>query len=135
MDDKNNNTEGRLFTQDEVSRIVQDRLAREKVKRSESETQREEELAKREAKISCMEYVYSKGYSKDILELLDVSDVETFKEKADKLNAMLSNLQAEDNTTPGGTGSPGNFSRNLSLPREESEDSKIRREMGLKKEP
>lgn len=135
MEVKNSNTEGRLFTQEEVSRIVQDRLAREKGKRSEGETQREAELAKREAKISCMEYVYSMGYSKDIIDLLDVSDVEAFKEKADKLNAMLSGPQAAESTGPEGTGSFGNFGRDHSLPKEESEDSKIRREMGLKKEP
>lgn len=135
MSEIKNNEEGRLFTQEEVSRIVQDRLAREKGKRSEGETQREAELAKREAKVSCMEYVYSKGYNKDILELLDVSDFEAFKEKADKLDAMLTSEKSKETTVQGGTGSSGNFRRDHFLPKEETEDSKIRREMGLKKEP
>ena len=65
----------RTFTQDEVNRIVQDRLARE----------REKALEAREARLDCREYLDSKGYPAALLVVLDSSDTAKFKVAADKL--------------------------------------------------
>lgn len=107
----------KTFTQEDVNRIVQDRLAEEK-RRTDAEIQ------KRDAKIACMEYALEKGYSKDVADLIGSDDVETFKEKAERLSAMMEK-------DAGGTGSTGNFARNRKPPEEETEEMKIRRAMGI----
>ncbi len=49
---------GRTFTQEEVNRIVADRLAREKAKAEPSPAdEREQALKAREAKLDCREYL------------------------------------------------------------------------------
>lgn len=108
----------KTFTQEDVNRIVQDRLAEEK-RRADTEIQ------KRDAKIACMEYALEKGYSKDVADLIGSDDVETFKEKAERLSAMM------EKDAGGGTGSSGNFARNRKPPEEETEEMKIRRAMGI----
>ena len=82
----------RTFTQDEVNRIVQDRLARERdkltgqTKKDEREKdEREKALEAREARLDCREYLDSKGYPAALLEVLDSSDTAKFKAAADKL--------------------------------------------------
>ena len=115
---------GKTFTQEDVNRIVQERLAREKEKPADGNLEaREKDLSRREARLSCVEYVTEKGYDKDLVDLLDVSDFEKFKEKADTLAAKMNVSR--------GTGSAGNFRRTHDL-YEETEENKIRKGMGLK---
>ena len=80
---------GRLFTQDEVNRIVSDRLAQERTrnerKAEPQEDEREKALKAREARMDCREYIASKKYPDALLEVLDISDAEKFKATADKL--------------------------------------------------
>ena len=54
---------GRTFTQDDVNRIVSERLAheREKLQASARDTEREKALAAREARLDCREYLDTKG--------------------------------------------------------------------------
>ena len=77
----------RTFTQDEVNRIVQDRLARERDKLTgqTKKDEREKALEAREARLDCREYLDSKGYPAALLEVLDSSDTAKFKAAADKL--------------------------------------------------
>lgn len=87
----------KLFTQAEVDEIIKKRLARGKIddddlkERSASLEEREKQLAdlqstmaKREAQIDCKAYLQEQGYPLDLAEILDTSDVEAFKAKADK---------------------------------------------------
>ena len=100
----------RLFTQEEVNEIIRKRLERNKdvdiAKADQIATalqdleQREAQLnelqkqvTKRENIVDCKEYLSSKGYSADLIDVLDTSDVEQFKEKADK-TVMISNKNA-----------------------------------------
>ena len=88
----------KLFTQEQVNEIVKKRLA--KVKQGEAEppedyvaksvklTEKETELTAKENRLSCHEYVIEKGYPKELLNTLDTSDVEKFKERADMLNGI-----------------------------------------------
>lgn len=80
----------RTFTQEEVNRIVADRLARERAKTGPSPAdEREQALKAREAKLDCREYLDSVKLPAELLELLDSSDVERFKQAAGRLTAVF----------------------------------------------
>ena len=89
--DNGNQGSERMFTQAEVDRIVKDRLARAKAtpkEPTEAET-RERELTARESRLSCREYLIDKGYPADLLDVIDTSDIEGFKTKADTVSGLL----------------------------------------------
>lgn len=110
----NNNPEekqGKLFTQDEVNAIIKTRLERVKVdqaalddiaEREQQLEQKQAELAKRETAIDCRTYLQDKGYSIDLIDILDTSDIETFKAKADK----IAGLMQKSNIAPLGSSEP-----------------------------
>ena len=78
---------GRTFTQDDVNRIVSERLAheREKLQTSARDTEREKALAAREARLDCREYLDAQGYPAALLDVLDSSDTDKFKTAVEKL--------------------------------------------------
>lgn len=82
---------GKMFTQDEVNKIVSDRLARDREKRSaqQQEDAKESALKARESRLDCREYLSEKKYPAELLDVLDTSDVEKFKAAADKIQAMF----------------------------------------------
>ena len=88
--DNGNQSGGKMFTQEEVNRIVSDRLARDREKRTEQQQDdtREQALKAREAKLDCREYLTEKKYPAELLDVLDTSDVEKFKAAADKLQSI-----------------------------------------------
>lgn len=78
----------KLFTQEEVNAIVSNRLKQQE-KRAESEEEkalqaRTAELDARDKKLSCKEYLMGKGYPMEMLEIIDTTDIDSFKEKVDK---------------------------------------------------
>lgn len=86
----------KMFTQDEVNRIVSDRLARERAKADpvpdERETalrEREKAVEAREARYKCEDYLsemkVDEKYRADILSAIDTSDFDKFKAAADIL--------------------------------------------------
>ena len=88
----------RTFTQDEVNRIVQERLTRDRAKRDKDNgiedmlndtNDREVSLSARESKVKCHELILEKGYSKDLLEILDTSNFEKFQEQAENIEKMI----------------------------------------------
>ena len=108
----------KLFTKDEVKEIVQKRLARNKIgndelqEREASLAERENELkklqdqmSKRESQIDCKEYLQEQGYPLDYLDILDTTDIEAFKSKADKI-FMLSKNQCSSMPMFNGEKSP-----------------------------
>lgn len=89
-----NGTQGseRMFTQAEVDKIVKERLARAKTapkEPTEAET-RERELTARESRLSCREYLIDQGYPAELLNVIDTSNIEEFKTKADTVSGLLS---------------------------------------------
>lgn len=76
---------GKTFTQEDVNRIVSERLARERAKAEPQDDEREKALKAREARMDCREYIASKKYPVALLDVLDMSDADKFKEMADKL--------------------------------------------------
>lgn len=88
---ENGEQAGRMFTQDEVNKIVSDRLARDREKRStqQQDDEKETALKARESRLDCREYLSEKKYPAELLDVLDTSDVEHFKAAADKIHAMF----------------------------------------------
>lgn len=88
---ENGEQAGRMFTQDEVNKIVSDRLARDREKRStqQQDDEKETALKARESRLDCREYLSEKKYPAELLDVLDTSDVEKFKAAADKIHAMF----------------------------------------------
>lgn len=84
---------GKLFTQEEVNNIVRDRLARERAKNLPQEPTEEEkrtqDLNARESKIACREYIMDQGLPRELLDVLDTSNHEEFKSKADIVSGLL----------------------------------------------
>ena len=83
-----NSTELKTFTQEEVNRIVQDRLARERRGSGQTIEERELDLTRRENRMKCAERLSESGYPKELLDILDTSNAEMFMENVGKLAAM-----------------------------------------------
>ena len=80
----------RTFTQEEVNRIVSERLARERTKAEPTpEEKKIADLEARESKFTCNEWLAEKGYSDELkagmLEMFDTSNAESFKNNVEKL--------------------------------------------------
>ena len=78
----------RTFTQEDVNRIVSERLARDRADRATAPSpadEREQALKAHEARMDCRDYLDSKKYPAALLDVLDTSDVDKFKEAADLL--------------------------------------------------
>lgn len=84
---------GKLFTQEEVSRIVTERLKRAKTTTEKDHEQaiadlraeyeaKETELTKREKTLSCREYLMENDYPITLLDIIETDDIDKFKEKA-----------------------------------------------------
>lgn len=93
-----NNAE-KTFTQDDVNRIVSERLAREREKAVEAAKQpseaevRESDLSKRENKMSCKEYIFDNNYSEKLLDLFPTDNFEEFKKKVEQLTEAFPGLK------------------------------------------
>lgn len=89
--DNGNQDGGKMFTQEEVNKIVSDRLTRDREKRSaqQQEDAREQALKAREARLDCREYLTEKKYPAELLDILDTTDADKFKATADKLGELF----------------------------------------------
>ncbi len=86
--ENNANQSEKMFTQEDVNRIVQERLTRERSRAGQSFDDREKELARRESRMTCAERLADKGYSKELLDILDTSDADKFMKNVEKLEGM-----------------------------------------------
>lgn len=97
---------GKTFTQEEVNRIVSDRLAREREKAAPPpEDEREKALNAREAKVNSREYIAEKGYPQKLLEVFDPSDFDKFKAQTEALIRIFPDILAK----PGRMGGMGHI--------------------------
>jgi hypothetical protein len=81
----------RTFTQDDVNRIVQDRLAKDREKASKELGEREQELAQREFRLNSRQKLADKGYPETLLDALNCSSEEAF----DKALGIIDGLMEE----------------------------------------
>lgn len=80
----------KMFSQEEVNRIVGERLARERAKAEPSpEDEREAALKAREARMDCREFISGEGYPTALLEMFDTTDAENFKAAVEKLASIV----------------------------------------------
>ena len=87
-----NGVHGRTFTQEEVNKIVSERLQKERARLvSTAEPQesqlsrREQELAARENRLACLEYLRTQGLREELLEILDTSNAALFRQRISQL--------------------------------------------------
>lgn len=109
---------GKLFTQDEVNRIVSERLNREREKAAQAAaqtaepapdddiTRRRAELTAAENRVKCKEFLLdNKQYPAALLDLYDTTDFEAFKANAEKLLKAFPKLRESGgirvNSSPG----------------------------------
>lgn len=81
----------KTFTQEDVNRIVQDRLAKDREKASKELGEREQELAKREFRLNSRQKLAERGYPESLLDALDCSSEEAF----DKALGIIDGLMEE----------------------------------------
>lgn len=92
----------KLFTQEQVNEIIKKRLKDHKemeVREREVET-RTSELTARESRLNCREYLMEKGYPSELLDIIDTSDVDAFKSKADKASGVFESRQRSQFVAP-----------------------------------
>ena len=79
----------KTFTQDDVNRIVSDRLAKDREKASKELGEREQELAKREFRLNSRQKLIDRGYPEDILDALNCSSEEAFNKALDIVDGLI----------------------------------------------
>lgn len=89
-------TGGKTFTQEDVNRIVGERLAKEKAKNSgEADlAKREQELAQRELHMSAKELLSEKGLPVQLFDALNCTDEETMKKSISTIEKIFNEYKA-----------------------------------------
>ena len=117
----------KMFTQEEVNKIVADRLARERAKgqqpapdqREQELTQREQELTQREQLAACREYLEKEGLPTDLADLLGAKPLPAFK---DTVRGVLSAISRPERR---------GYNPTVPMPEKQTADSLFRKAFGL----
>lgn len=107
---------GKLFTQDDVNRIVSERLARDRADRAAAPSpadEREQALKAREARLDCRDYLDSKKYPAALLDVLDTADVDKFKAAVDTMVGAFPAIARADEVPPPYAAGTGTGSRSF----------------------
>lgn len=116
------------FTQEQVNKIVSDRLAREKVKSEAALAEREQQLAQRELLLTAKEKLTDAGLPVELLNALNVSSPEAIEKAITTLKGVIDKIKAE---------APKPFTIHGAKPAEAGRrpevgaDSRLRKAMGL----
>lgn len=116
------------FTQEQVNKIVSDRLAREKVKSEAALAEREQQLAQRELLLTAKEKLTESGLPVELLDALNVSSPEAMEKAITTVKAVIDKIKAE---------APKPFTIHGAKPAEAGRrpevgaDSQLRKAMGL----
>lgn len=81
----------KTFSQDDVNRIVQERLAKDREKASKELSDKEQELAQREFRLNSRQKLIEKGYPETLLDALNCNSEEAF----DKALGIIDGLMEE----------------------------------------
>ena len=84
------------FTQEQVNKIVSDRLAREKVKSEAALAEREQQLAQRELLLTAKEKLTESGLPVELLNALNVSSPEAMEKAITTLKGVIDKIKAEN---------------------------------------
>lgn len=81
------------FTQADVDRIVKERLRRRDEAKEKAQNEQfaamQADVTKRENRLACREYLLDKRYPAELLEIIDTTDPNEFKAKADKACSLF----------------------------------------------
>ena len=116
------------FTQEQVNKIVSDRLARENVKSEAALAEREQQLAQRELLLTAKEKLSESGLPVELMDALNVSSPEAMEKAITTVKAVIDKIKAE---------APKPFTIHGAKPAEAGRrpevgaDSQLRKAMGL----
>lgn len=79
----------KTFTQDDVNRIVQERLAKDREKTSKELGEREQELAQREFRLNSRQKLIDKGYPESLLEALNCNSEKEFDKALEIIDGLM----------------------------------------------
>ncbi len=79
----------RTFTQDDVNRIVQERLAKDREKASKELGERAQELAQREFRLDSRQKLIDRGYPESIMEALNCNSEKEFDKALDIIDGLI----------------------------------------------
>jgi hypothetical protein len=127
---------GKTFTQDDVNRIVQERLARAKLEASPELQERERKCEQRELQLEAREKLAEAGLPKELLGAINCSTKEDLENSIDTIQKLFgkNGSTQQDKVTSryrvsAGTSNSGNGSGHHSSAKD---PSSIRKAMGLK---
>ena len=93
----------RTFTQEEVNKIIKDRLAREKGEKSKDEKrleEREAELTRREQRLNAAELLQKNNLPPESIDLLNLESEETLNSFIELLGKLLGSATGKDSKIP-----------------------------------
>lgn len=123
--------EEKLFTQEEVNKIIRDRLSRAKHLPAAEFDRRERELNERELRLDAREKLADAGVSKELLPLVNCSSKENMESSIELINAYFRKPESRPyKVMSTGVSSSDAYSHSAFGRREE--ESEIRQAMGLK---
>ena len=100
VNETNSSTEVRTFTQDEVNRIVSERLAKEKGKinteREAEYSRRDQELNQRELKLKARESLSEKNLPSELLDVINCSNEEELERSLEILERVYRTNKKEE---------------------------------------
>lgn len=94
--ENNNGTDGKTFSQEDVNRIVGERLAKEKAKTSQELAEREKQLQQKEMEFKAKSSLAEKGYSSELLGAIKCSTDEELKNSLDIIGRLLGQKEDSD---------------------------------------
>lgn len=121
----------KTFTQEDVNRIVGERLAKEKAKNSGEVdfAKREQELARRELHMTAKELLSEKGLPVQIVDALNCADEETMKKSIETFEKVFADYKANATQVKFKGCRPG---ASLAPSSELAGDMELRKAMGLR---
>ena len=125
----------KTFTQDDVNRIVQERLAKEKTKNSgEADfAKREQELAQRELHMTAKEMLSEKGLPVQLFDALNCTDKETLEKSIATIETVFNEYKANATSNIKFQGfQPGVSAQQKPTAEGATGDLEIRKAMGLR---
>lgn len=79
----------KTFSQEDVNRIVQERLAKDRAKSSEELSKKEQELLQREFRLNSRQKLIDRGFPESIMDALNCSSEETFDKALDIIEGLI----------------------------------------------
>lgn len=123
--------EGKTFSQEDVNKIINERLKKEKDKTQKQVEAMEKEFKQKELNLKAKELLTSKGLSLDILDALKYEDEETLKKSVSIVESIIDSIPPQQNEPAQFKGITPAVSRGI--PGSPNPNDQIREAFGLKK--